>query len=67
MAGNGRRVAGIVAIVIAVLVGVVDIVYYMGRHPNRGIAVLIACGVLLVLGIVLLALGGRKSQQSPTG
>ena len=66
MAGNGRRVAGIVAIVISVLVAVFDIVYYMGRHPRRGLAALIACGVLLVLGIVLIVATSRKSQQSPT-
>jgi hypothetical protein len=61
MAGNGRRVAGFVAIVIAVLAGVVDIVFYMGLHPRRGIVVLIACGVLLILGIVLVAVSRRRS------
>ena len=65
MAGNGRRVAGIVAIVIAVLAGVGDIAYYMGLHPRRGIAVLIVCGVLLVLGIVLVAVPRRPSSQAP--
>jgi len=65
MAGNGKRIAGFVAIVLAVLVGVADIVRYMGRHPHRAIAILVACGVLLILGIVLVAVSSRKSSQAP--
>jgi len=65
MAGNGRRVAGIVAIVISVLVAVFDIVYYMGRHPRRGPLVFLVCGVLLIVGIILIAAASRKTQQIP--
>ncbi|MGO9309213.1 MAG: hypothetical protein ACLQDL_09345 [Spirochaetia bacterium] len=66
MAGSGRRVAGIVAIVISVLGAVFDFAYYMGRHPRRGPAVLVVCGILLILGIVLIAVSGRTSQQTPS-
>jgi heme A synthase len=66
MAGNGRRVAGIVAIVLCVLAAVAGILNYMGHHPRRGIAAFVACAVLLILGIVLVALSSRKSPQTPS-
>jgi hypothetical protein len=62
MAGNGRRVAGIVAIVIGVLVGIFDVAYYKGRHARRGIAILVVCAVLLVLGVVLVVVAGRQTK-----
>ena len=66
MAGSGRRVAGIVAVVLAVLAAVAGILNYMGHHPRRGIAAIVACAVLLILGIVLIAVAGRKSPQTPS-
>jgi hypothetical protein len=63
MTGNGRRVAGFIAIVVAVIVGVFDLVYYMGRHPHRGIVIIIVCGVLLVLGVVLVAIKGSQPKK----
>jgi len=66
MAGNGGRVAGIISIVLSALAAVAGILNYLGRHPRRGLAALIACGVLLILGIVLIAATGRKSQVSPS-
>jgi hypothetical protein len=65
MAGNVRRVAGIVSIIVSVLAAVAGVLNLMSRHPRRGLAFLIACGVLLVLGVVLVALSSRKSSQAP--
>jgi len=66
MAGSGGRVAGIISIVLSALAAIAGTLNYVGRHPRRGLAALIACGVLLVLGIVLIVATSRKSQQSPT-
>jgi hypothetical protein len=65
MAGNGGRVAGIISIVLGVLAGVVGLLNSGGHHPKRMLVALIACGVLLVLGIILIVATGRKS-PSPT-
>jgi TRAP-type C4-dicarboxylate transport system permease small subunit len=65
MAGTGGKVAGIISIVLSALAAGVGIFYYLSQHRLRGLAALIACGVLLVLGIVLIAVTGRKSTQSP--
>jgi hypothetical protein len=65
MAGNGGRVAGIISIVLSGLAAVAGILNYLGRHPRRGLAALIACGVLLILGIILIAVSARKPTQSP--
>ena len=48
----GRRIAGLVAI--------------MGRHPRRGPAILIVCGLLLVFGVILVVVG-RGSRKVSTG
>ncbi len=66
MPGNGRRIAGIVAIVISVLSAVFGLLNYLGHHPRRGMAALVACGVFLILGIVLIAISGRNSPQTPS-
>jgi membrane protease YdiL (CAAX protease family) len=63
MAGNGGRVAGIVSIVLSILAAVVAILFYTSSHPKRGLALLVVCGVLLILGIVLVVMTGRKSPQ----
>ena len=65
MASNGGRIAGIVAVVVSVLIALFDLLYYMSRHPRRSVVILIVCGVLLVLGIILVAVSGRKSSQAP--
>ena len=63
---SGGRVAGIISFVLGVLAAVVGILNYVGRHPRRGLAALIACGVLLVLGIVLVVVGrGASKTQAP--
>ena len=66
MAGNGGRVAGIVSIVLSALAAVAGILNYAGKHPRRGLVALIACGVLLVLGIVLIIVTRRGPQQTPS-
>ena len=60
----GRRVAGIVAIVLAVLLAAFDVFYYMMRHPRRGPVILIVCGLLFVFGIILVVVG-RGSTSAP--
>jgi hypothetical protein len=63
----GGRVAGIVSVVLSVLAAVAGILNYLGRHPRRGLAALIACGVLLVLGVILIIVGrGSPKAQSGT-
>jgi len=64
MASNGRRIAGIVAIVVAVVAALADVLFYLSQHPRRSIFILIICAILLVLGIVLVAVSGRKSSQA---
>jgi apolipoprotein N-acyltransferase len=65
MAGSGGRVAGIVSIVISVMAAVAGVLNLTSKHPRRGLAFLIACGVLLILGIILVVISGRKSTQAP--
>jgi hypothetical protein len=65
MAGSGGRVGGIISIVVAALAAVAGILNFAGHHPRRGLVALIACGVLLILGIILIALAARKSPSSP--
>jgi apolipoprotein N-acyltransferase len=65
MAGSGGKVAGIISIVLSAAAAVVGILYFLSQHRLRGLAALIACGVLLILGIILIAAAGRKPTQSP--
>ncbi|MGA2639771.1 MAG: hypothetical protein ABSG21_02570 [Spirochaetia bacterium] len=65
MAGNGGRIAGILSIVLAALAAVAGILNHASRHPRRELAFFIVGGVLLILGIVLIAAAGRKVQQIP--
>ena len=59
--GGGGRIAGIIAIVLALISGVVSIIFYTSRHTRRGLLLAIGFGVLLILGILLIVLTGRKS------
>lgn len=59
MAGNGFRIAGIVAIVIAALSAVFALLNFASRHPRRGIAALVGCAVFLILGVVLTTVKAR--------
>ena len=59
---GGKKVAGIVAIILGVALAAFDLVYYMGRHPRRGIAIIVVGAVLLVVGIILLVVRGGTSQ-----
>jgi uncharacterized membrane protein len=61
MAAQGGRIAGIVSIVLSVAAGVGGLLYYLSRHTLRGLVLFIACGILLILGIVLVALRGRAA------
>ena len=64
MADNAGRIAGIVSIVLSVLSGVGGILNLMSRYPRRGLAFLIACGILLVLGIFLVVMSSRSSSDA---
>jgi hypothetical protein len=60
---TGRRVVGLVAIVIAVLGGVWDVLVFWPKHPARGgPAGLVFFGIILVVGVLLLVLGPRSSK-----
>ena len=60
---NGRRIAGIIAIVLSVVVGVGGLVY-MGQHPHRALALFVLFVILLVVGILLVALKGGKASPA---
>lgn len=60
---NSRRIAGIIAIVLSLAAGVVGILY-IGQHAHRGLALLIAFVILLVIGILLIVFSGRKSSPA---
>jgi len=56
---NGKA-AGITAIVLSLLSGIVGILYYVNHHPRRGLVLLIGFALLLVLGILFLVRSGRQ-------
>jgi len=60
---NGGKIIGIIAIVVSLLAGVGGILY-IGQHPHRGLTLLIAFVVLLVIGILLIVFAGRKSSPA---
>jgi uncharacterized membrane protein (UPF0136 family) len=62
MARNSRTVAGIILFVLSAVAAVAGILNYVARHSRRGLVALIACGILLIVGIVLMVAWGRKSQ-----
>ncbi len=61
----GGRIAGIIAVVLAVLAGVVGILNNTSHHPRRALAAFIAAGVLLVLGVVLVIVARGSSKATP--
>jgi len=64
---TGRRIAGVVGIVVGVLGGVWDLLVFWARHPRRGGPVVLAFfAVILVLGVVLLLVRGRSQPSSST-
>ena len=58
------KAAGVISIILAVVCGVASILSYVNHHTRRGPAFLIACGVLLVLGVILLVFAGRKPKAA---
>jgi len=56
----GGKVAGIAAIVLSLISGILGILFYLNHHTRRGLVLLIGFVLLLVLGILFLALSGRK-------
>jgi hypothetical protein len=57
---SGGKIAGIVAILLSVASAVVGILYYLSRHTRRGLVLMIAFAILLIIGILLLVTSGRK-------
>ena len=64
---GGRKVAGIIAIILAVAIAAYDVLSYMARHPKRGPIILVVCALLLIFGIILLVArgGGASRTQAP--
>jgi hypothetical protein len=60
---SGGKIAGIVAIVLSAASAAGGIVFYLSRHTRRGLVLLIAFAILLILGIVLIISSGRKPAQ----
>jgi len=59
---TGGKVAGLIAVVLAVALAAFDLLGYMAHHPKRGIAILVVGAILLVAGIILLVARGGASQ-----
>ena len=57
----GRRIAGIIGIVLGLVAGIGGIYRVAGNHIKSGIGLLIAFVALLIIGILVIALPGRKS------
>ena len=54
------KAAGVISLILAVGCGVAGYLSYINHHTRRGPAFLIACGVLIVLGVLLLILARKK-------
>ena len=63
MTRNGIRIAGIVAIVIAVLAAIFAVLNFVSRHPQRTIAAFVGCVAFLILGILFTAVAARKPKK----
>jgi len=46
--------------VLSLISGILGILFYLNHHTRRGLVLLIGFVLLLVLGILFLALSGRK-------
>jgi len=57
----GGKIAGVVSIVLSLVSAAGGVVFYLGHHTKRTLALAIIFVVLLVIGIVLLVRSGRKS------
>jgi hypothetical protein len=44
-----------------VLAAVAGVLNYLTRHSRRGLAALIACGILLIVGVILIIATARAS------
>ena len=64
---GGRKVAGMVAIVLGVAIGAFDFLSYWAHHPKRGPVILVVCALLLIFGIILMVArgGGASKTQAP--
>jgi hypothetical protein len=64
MTRNGIRIAGIVAIVIAVLAAIFAVLNFVSRHPQRTIAAFVGCVAFssLVSSLLLWPPGSRRSK-----
>ena len=60
----GRKIAGIIGIVLGLVAGIGGIYRVAGNHTKSGIVLLIAFVILLIIGILLIALPGRKSAST---
>ncbi len=58
------KAAGVISIILAAGCAVAGILSYVNHHTRRGPAFLIACGVLLILGVILIIVGSRKPKTA---
>jgi hypothetical protein len=58
------KAAGVISIILAAGCGVASILSYINHHTRRGPAFLVACGVFLVIGVILLVIAGRKPKTA---
>jgi hypothetical protein len=56
---NGKT-AGIAAIVLSLVSGIVGVLYYVNHHTVRGLVLLIGFALLLVIGILFIVRSGKQ-------
>jgi glucose uptake protein GlcU len=62
---SGGRVAGIISFVLAVVAAAGGVFLYTSRHPTKGLAAVIACAVLVILGVILFVTSRGPSKTQP--
>jgi hypothetical protein len=62
MARNKGIIPGVICFALSAIAAVVGILSLLARHSHRGTYALIACGVLLVVGIIFIVVMGRKAK-----